>query len=289
MKIWLTITAMCKSSALGFVLIFAFLFRLEQPSWRLVFIILIMTCGVVMMVAGEAAFHTLGFLLVMVSACSSGFRWSLTQILLLRNPATANPFSSIFFLAPVMFFSILILAIPVEGFSALWEGLSQLFEARGIGLGIGILLFPGVLAFLMTSSEFALLKRTSVVTLSICGIFKEVVTIGTANLVFKDPLTPINLTGLVVTIGSIAAYNYMKIKKMREDARMNAHLQNQGEQYAPVNTVDPLERDRRGSIVVRPGQGMVRNSLQLAPGLNGVAGVDSPAKASPIKRPEDHE
>ncbi|KAI4614037.1 hypothetical protein J4E86_006800 [Alternaria arbusti] len=284
----LTFFTMCKSSALGFVLIFAFLFRLEQPSWRLVFIILIMTCGVVMMVAGEAAFHTLGFILVMVSACSSGFRWSLTQILLLRNPATANPFSSIFFLAPVMFISILILAIPVEGFPALMEGLSQLFEARGTGLGIGILLFPGVLAFLMTASEFALLKRTSVVTLSICGIFKEVVTIGTANLVFKDPLTPINLTGLVVTIGSIAAYNYMKIKKMREEARMNAHLQNQ-ETYAPVNTVDPLERDRRGSVVVRPGQGIVRNSLQLAPGLSGASVAESPARASPIKTARDTE
>ncbi|KAH6865180.1 triose-phosphate transporter family-domain-containing protein [Alternaria rosae] len=284
----LTFFTMCKSSALGFVLIFAFLFRLEQPSWRLVFIILIMTCGVVMMVAGEAAFHTLGFILVMVSACSSGFRWSLTQILLLRNPATANPFSSIFFLAPVMFISILILAIPVEGFPALMEGLSQLFEARGTGLGIGILLFPGVLAFLMTASEFALLKRTSVVTLSICGIFKEVVTIGTANLVFKDPLTPINLTGLVVTIGSIAAYNYMKIKKMREEARMNAHLQNQ-ETYAPVNTVDPLERDRRGSVVVRPGQGIVRNSLQLAPGLSGASVSESPARASPIKTARDTE
>ncbi|KAI4666984.1 uncharacterized protein J4E79_001665 [Alternaria viburni] len=284
----LTFFTMCKSSALGFVLIFAFLFRLEQPSWRLVFIILIMTCGVVMMVAGEAAFHTLGFILVMVSACSSGFRWSLTQILLLRNPATANPFSSIFFLAPVMFISILILAIPVEGFPALMEGLSQLFEARGAGLGIGILLFPGVLAFLMTASEFALLKRTSVVTLSICGIFKEVVTIGTANLVFKDPLTPINLTGLVVTIGSIAAYNYMKIKKMREEARMNAHLQNQ-ETYAPVNTVDPLERDRRGSVVVRSGQGIVRNSLQLAPGLSGASVSESPARASPIKTARDTE
>ncbi|RMZ73642.1 triose phosphate translocater [Pyrenophora seminiperda CCB06] len=284
----LTFFTMCKSSALGFVLIFAFLFRLEKPSWRLVFIILIMTVGVVMMVAGETAFHTLGFILVMVSACSSGFRWSLTQILLLHNPATANPFSSIFFLAPVMFVSIFILAIPVEGFSALLEGLSQLFESKGTGLGVGILLFPGVLAFLMTASEFALLKRTSVVTLSICGIFKEVVTIGTANLIFEDPLTPINLTGLVVTIGSIAAYNYMKIKKMREEARMTAHLQNQAE-YAPVHTADPLERDRRGSVVVRPGQGIVRHSLQLAPGLPGASVIDSPARTSPLKRPEDHE
>ncbi|KAF1916063.1 triose-phosphate transporter family-domain-containing protein [Ampelomyces quisqualis] len=283
----LTFFTMCKSSALGFVLIFAFLFRLEQPSWRLVFIISIMTLGVIMMVAGETAFHALGFILVMASACSSGFRWSLTQILLLRNPATANPFSSIFFLAPVMFFSLIVLAVPVEGFPALKEGLARLFEMKGTGLGIGILLFPGVLAFLMTSSEFALLKRTSVVTLSICGIFKEVVTIGTANLVFDDPLTPVNISGLIVTIGSIAAYNYMKIKKMREEARMSAHLQNQ-ENYAPVNIVDP-DRDRRGSIAQRSTatRTIIRSSLQLAPGLSGPGVTDGPSRASPIKRPED--
>jgi len=186
-----------------------------------------------------------------------------------------------------MFLSLIVLAVPVEGFPALMEGLTRLFEMKGTGLGVGILLFPGCLAFLMTASEFALLKRTSVVTLSICGIFKEVVTIGTANVVFHDQLTPINISGLFVTIGSITAYNYMKIKKMREEARMNAHLQNQ-EEYAPVNLVDP-DRDRRGSVA-QPStgtRGIVRSSLQLAPGVSGPAAVDSPSRASPVKRPED--
>jgi solute carrier family 35 protein C2 len=275
---------MCKSSALGFVLLFAFLFGLEQISWRLVIIISIMTLGVVMMVAGETSFHVLGFILVMSSACSSGFRWSLTQILLLRNPATANPFSSIFFLAPVMFLSILVLAIPVEGFPALFEGLSRLFEMKGPFLGIGILLFPGCLAFLMTASEFALLKRTSVVTLSICGIFKEVVTITTANIVFHDPLTPINLGGLIITICSIAAYNYFKIKKMRSDARLNAHLAAQ-DLYAPVNTQDPDAV--RGS---QPARASIRTSLTLGPGASAErAAIDSPSRGSPPKRPEDVE
>lgn len=71
----------------------------------------------------------------------------------------------------------------------------------------------------MTASEFALLQRTSVVTLSIAGIFKEVVTISAAGLVFGDALTPINISGLVVTISAIAAYNYIKIRKMRSEAR----------------------------------------------------------------------
>jgi solute carrier family 35 protein C2 len=280
---------MCKSSALGFVLIFAFLFHLEQPSWRLVFIILIMTVGVVMMVAGETQFDVLGFILVMASACSSGFRWSLTQILLLRNPATSNPFSSIFFLAPIMFLSLTVLAIPVEGFSALIEGLSNLFESKGTSMGIGILLFPGLLAFLMTSSEFALLKRTSVVTLSICGIFKEVVTITTANFVFKDVLTPINLTGLVVTIGSIAAYNYLKFKKMRDEARVKAHLAAQ-EDYAPVRTRDPDRVSTAAAATSSSSRPLIPNSLHLAPGVRSASPhVDSPTRMSPVKRPEDLE
>ena len=217
-------SAMCKSSSLAFVLGFAFLFRLEDPSIKLVAIITTMTVGVIMMVAGETAFNVLGFILVILAAFFSGFRWALTQILLLKNPATSNPFSSIFFLAPVMFVSLAIIAIPVEGL-AVAHGLKALVDAKGVFLGVCILIFPGCLAFLMTASEFALLQRTSVVTLSICGIFKEVVTIVAAGIVFHDPLTPINFTGLVITIGSIGAYNYIKIMKMKQDARKEVAME----------------------------------------------------------------
>jgi solute carrier family 35 protein C2 len=188
-----------------------------------------MTGGVVMMVAGEVDFSALGFILVISAAFFSGFRWGLTQILLLRNPATSNPFSSIFFLAPIMFGSLFLLAIPVEGFPALFEGFQTLVEVKGNVLGPLLLLFPGVMAFCMTASEFALLQRTSVVTLSIAGIFKEVVTISAAGIVFGDTLTPINISGLFVTIGAIAAYNYIKITKMREDARLEAHAKHRAE------------------------------------------------------------
>lgn len=214
---------MCKSSALAFVLLFAFLFRLETPSWKLVGIIVTMTGGVIMMVAGEVDFSTLGFILIISAAFFSGFRWGLTQILLLRNPATSNPFSSIFYLAPIMFVSLLLIAIPVEGFPALAEGIKILVAAKGPILGPGLLLFPGAIAFCMTASEFALLQRTSVVTLSIAGIFKEVVTISAAGLIFHDKLTPINISGLFVTIGAIASYNYIKITKMRDDAQKEIH------------------------------------------------------------------
>lgn len=219
----LTFYTMCKSSSLAFVLIFAFIFRLETPTWRLVAIIATMTLGVILMVFGEVEFMLGGFVLVISAAFFSGFRWSLTQILLLRNPATSNPFSSIFFLTPVMFLVLICLALPVEGFGNLIEGFKALADSWGAIMAPLFLLFPGCLAFCMTASEFALLKRTSVVTLSIAGIFKEVVTITAATLVFHDTLTVVNLIGLLTTMAAIAAYNYIKISSMRQKARDEVH------------------------------------------------------------------
>lgn len=219
-----TLQAMCKSSSLAFVLLFAFAFGLEKPTWRLVAIIATMTMGVILMVFGEVEFKLGGFALVISAAFFSGFRWGLTQILLLRNPATSNPFSSIFFLTPVMFITLFSIAIPVEGFVPLWEGLKTLSAEWGTFMTPLFLLFPGCIAFCMTASEFALLQRTSVVTLSIAGIFKEVVTISAASVVFKDKLTLINFIGLITTMLAIIAYNYVKISKMREEAQVQVHV-----------------------------------------------------------------
>ncbi|KAH7171205.1 triose-phosphate transporter family-domain-containing protein [Dactylonectria macrodidyma] len=224
----LTFYTMCKSSSLAFVLIFAFLFRLEVPTWRLVAIIATMTLGVILMVFGEVEFKLGGFMLVISAAFFSGFRWGLTQILLLRNPSTSNPFSSIFYLTPVMFVVLMSIALPVEGFGNLIEGFKALSNEWGAVMAPLFLLFPGCLAFCMTASEFALLQRTSVVTLSIAGIFKEVVTISAASLVFHDTLTLVNFIGLLTTLAAIIAYNYIKITKMRQEAQENVHERHVG-------------------------------------------------------------
>lgn len=285
----LTFYTMCKSSVLGFVLIFAFFFRLEKPSLKLGAIILTMIVGVVMMVAGETAFSALGFVLVMSAAFFSGFRWSLTQILLLRSPATGNPFSSIFFLAPVMFLALLVIALPVEGPIELVEGLRALAASRGVVGSIGIILFPGVLAFLMTASEFALLKRTSAVTLSVCGIFKEVLTISAAGLIFGDKLTTINISGLVVTIASIAAYNYMKMSSMRDGAKRDAHQQMAAEEAMLSTEESSVKSTAEQSRKVSTTGGLIRNSLSLNIGPPSEQNGKDRERASPVKRPEDLE
>lgn len=84
---------------------------------------------------------------------------------------------------------------------------------------MGIVLAGGSLAFCMIMSEFFLIKRTSVVTLSVCGIFKEVATIFISSLVFGDILTIINIIGLCITLFGIGLYNWLKFKMITAKAR----------------------------------------------------------------------
>jgi solute carrier family 35, member C2 len=268
--------AMCKSSALAFVLLWAFIFRLETPSIKLILIILTMTIGVIMMVAGETAFEILGFILVILSAFFSGFRWALTQILLLRNPATSNPFSSIFFLTPITFLCLFLLSIPVGELAGLPEGFRRLAEAKGAFGGVLLMLFPGTIAFCMMSAEYALLKRTSVVTLSICGIFKEVLTISAAQITYHDKLTPVNISGLVVTIASIGAYNYIKISKMRRNAREMIHGQTEhtSEEQTRMLVADEEDNDKEDGVDRR----------QSVSDTNGVEVEENGQSAAPRRR-----
>lgn len=50
-----------------------------------------------------------------------------------------------------------------------------------------------------------------VLTFSISGIFKEILTIAIAHLVFGDPLQAINIVGLVVSLLGIAGFNLIRM------------------------------------------------------------------------------
>ncbi|ODQ63540.1 TPT-domain-containing protein [Nadsonia fulvescens var. elongata DSM 6958] len=201
----LTFYTMVKSSSLLFVLLFSFLFRLETPTLKLCMIIAVLTFGVILMVTGETQFDFLGFLLVLGAAMFSGLRWALTHILLLNNSSTKNPFTTILHISPIMAIVLFSMGAIVEGLGAFLR--APLFVQKGVWKGLGMITIPGVFAYCMTVAEFALLKRTSVITLSVAGILKEVLTIVYSILVFGDKLTLLNVAGLVITIASIAGYN----------------------------------------------------------------------------------
>ncbi|KAI7904947.1 Rrp15p-domain-containing protein [Cokeromyces recurvatus] len=233
-SITLSFYTMCKSSTLAFVLIFAFIFKLEKPNWKLILIILIITVGVVLMVSDETDFSLIGFIQVMAASCFGGLRWSLTEVLLRKESmGLTNPFASIFFLAPSQALILLTLSAGVEGYVTIFKSAFFITFREGLHT-MAVILAGGSLAFCMIVSEFFLIKRTSVVTLSVCGIFKEVATIFISSLVFGDILTLINIIGLCITLFGIGLYNWLKLKVMRTTTSHNKEI-------SPANVQENVE------------------------------------------------
>jgi len=86
------------------------------------------------------------------------------------------------------------------------------------------LLTPGVLAFCMVMSEFYIIQRTGVVPMSITGIAKEVTTITISAWFFGDELTPLNITGVSITICGIILFTYHKyLKSIRSPVALDGH------------------------------------------------------------------
>ncbi|KDE04038.1 hypothetical protein MVLG_05539 [Microbotryum lychnidis-dioicae p1A1 Lamole] len=216
--ITLSFYTMCKSSSLAFVLLFAFIFRLEKPSWRLAGIITIISGGVVLMVSTETRFDPAGMVEVLTASALGGLRWSLVQILLDKESlGMSNPIATLYWLAPIMGFVLATCSMIFDGWKNVF-GNETFFGSFGLMIHtLFAMLLPGFLAFAMNVAEFGLIQRTSVVTLSVAGIFKEVAMIFLSMFIFHDQLTPINVSGLVVTLFGIALYNYFKYKQFTDD------------------------------------------------------------------------
>ncbi|KAI0790716.1 triose-phosphate transporter family-domain-containing protein [Abortiporus biennis] len=211
--ITLSFYTMCKSSSLVFVLLFAFLFRLETFSLRLIGVITLIVAGVVLMVATETHFILDGFLLVITGSALGGLRWSLTQLLLKnKNMGMDNPAATIFWLAPIMGFSLALISLIWEHWLSIFG--THFFANFGEILRTSFFLTaPGVVAFCMVLSEFYIIQRAGVVPMSIAGIAKEVTTITVSAWFFGDELTPLNITGVAITVCGIALFTYHKYRK----------------------------------------------------------------------------
>ncbi len=209
---------MCKSSNLAFVLFFAFLFGLEIIRWPLVGVIALITAGVVMMVAAETKFVLVGAVQVLTASAMGGLRWALTQLLLDRDELGLNhPVATVFWLAPIMAGGLAIASACFESWHAIFTGPFFHGAVRSLRT-IGLITLPGLLALCMNISEFALIQRTSVVTLSVAGIFKEVLTVILASAIFGDELTPINISGLCITLFGIGLYNWLRYRNLTSAA-----------------------------------------------------------------------
>lgn len=242
--ITLSLYTMVKTTSLIFVLLWGVLFKLEKMTCKILAIVLIMVSGVCMMVWGQKddsnnSKHTLkiairhfidvverettengkryvilGVCLVLLASCMSGLRWALTQIMLKRSRRTRNPVLTMLYLSPAMSLVLLMVGSVIEGFGNFAN--CHVWKDKGFFLTCILILIPGLLAFFVTLSEYILLQCATLLTLSITGIFKELLTIFVSGLIFGDKLNTINVVGVVVTFTDIVCYNVYRFQQNTE-------------------------------------------------------------------------
>ncbi|XP_027340317.1 probable sugar phosphate/phosphate translocator At1g06470 isoform X1 [Abrus precatorius] len=211
-----TFATMCKSAAPIFLLLFAFAFRLETPSVKLSGIILIISVGILLTVSKETEFDFWGFVLVMLAAVMSGFRWCMTQILLQKEAyGLKNPLTLMSYVTPVMAAATALLSLALDPWDEFRE--NKYFDnSWHIGQSCLLMLFGGTLAFFMVLTEYVLVSVTSAVTVTIAGVVKEAVTILVAVLYFHDKFTWLKGFGLFTIMVGVSLFNWYKYRKLQK-------------------------------------------------------------------------
>ncbi|XP_062897663.1 solute carrier family 35 member C2 [Mobula hypostoma] len=212
MFITVSLYTMTKSTAVLFILFFAVMFKLEKlRSWLLV-VVLLIAGGLFMFTYKSTQFNVKGFILVLIASFLGGIRWTLTQILTQKaDLGLQNPIDTMYHLQPLMFIGLFPLFVFSEGLSlSASEKLFRYHETSALLHTLLILAGGGFLAFGLCFSEFLLVSRTSSLTLSIAGIFKEVCTLVLASHLMGDQLTVLNWLGFVMCLSGISLHVALK-------------------------------------------------------------------------------
>lgn len=210
-----TFATMCKSASPIFLLLFAFAFRLENPSIKLLGIIVVISTGVLLTVSKETEFDFWGFIFVTLAAVMSGFRWSMTQILLQKdNYGLKNPITLMSHVTPVMAIATMILSLLLDPWSEFQKN-SYFDSPWHVMRSCLLMLIGGSLAFFMVLTEYILISATSAITVTIAGVVKEAVTILVAVFYFHDEFTWLKGFGLFTIMVGVSLFNWYKYERFK--------------------------------------------------------------------------
>ena len=96
---------------------------------------------------------------------------------------------------------------------------------------VGFVLVGGIASFLLLLVEVKLLQITSSLTLGVLGTIKEVLQIMLAMVVFKDKVSILNVSGIILTFLGTAGYHKLKNAPLDQSALA-------AQAYDPVRQAD---------------------------------------------------
>lgn len=173
------------------VLIFSSVLGLEKPTWLELLIVVVICLGVAMTSIGEAAFSLIGFIFQSLAILFESSRLVLTNMLL--KSLKLDPLSSLYYIAPMSFFFIGISFLVFEYDHLPWERLREIDF-------LVMLAANGCVAFGLNVAVVMLISNTSALTLTLAGIFKDILLVVLSVAIFGSPVTPLQVFGYAVAL-----------------------------------------------------------------------------------------
>lgn len=203
-------------------------------------------------------FNALGFTFLIIASLASGIRWSFAQIIMQRSKlGLHNPIDMIYHMQPWMIAAVIPFALIFEckhimdNFPLLAEMETSriLIVWRDVSVG-------ALIAFLMEISEFMVLTHTSSLTLSVAGIFKEIIQIVLAVKLRNEVLSRTNDWGLLLCLGGICCHVLHKYWTLTNDLVKTDH--NNYDDDDEDDSKNSLDYDKKNDM---KGNNLLNNSI----------------------------
>uniref|UniRef100_A0A8C5TIZ5 Solute carrier family 35 member C2 n=1 Tax=Malurus cyaneus samueli TaxID=2593467 RepID=A0A8C5TIZ5_9PASS len=222
----------------------------------LLLVVLLIAGGLFMFTYKSTQFNAQGFVLVLCASFLGGIRWTLTQILMQKAElGLQNPIDIMFHLQPLMFLGLFPLFAVFEGLPlSISEKLFRFHEAGMLFSLVGKLFLGGILAFGLGFSEFLLVSRTSSLTLSIAGIFKEICILFLATHLLGDRLSLLNWLGFAVCLSGISLHVVLKAMNSKGDKALEPHKEASSDPDLELLLRHPEHGEEEEEVVETPQQ-----------------------------------
>ena len=178
--------------------------RLNPPA---LMALIPITGGVALASCTELEFHMGGFIAALTACFLTGLKFVLSSQML-AGRYKLDSINLLYYMAPPSV--------------ALLTPICLLLERRGVMDWVEdpartsndylLLLFSGIVSFILNVTLFIVLKATSSVTVTVAGNVKTVLVIGVSILIFKNPVTIINMLGCLIAISGCCWYGLIKDK-----------------------------------------------------------------------------
>jgi len=164
--------------------------------------------------------------LVELAAFCTGIRWTCSQLIMQGEESSPSPLrhplDMVIHLQPWMLLAILPIMLVVEGPDLSYRSLLYFQNEFQPVLILILILFGGILAFVMEFAEYLLLVNTSGITLSILGIVKEGITLLLAHYLHGDRFSRINILGLFICIFGMVIHGVSRHNRKQTTMRMDS-------------------------------------------------------------------